>query len=240
MPADVMFGKLRVGRWHDFWWRRVLQFYTALATAGSASIRNHVFRDSLALAAAGCSYNWAAQVSQCLQQHAIHVPIANGAPLPVGASQLQQAAAQQRQAHMQSLSLDPRSAPSASAKLCTYHRWFSRPEGKASATYWDVPMSNSKLHRVLRFRMGAHHLPIQMGRHLRLPRGMRVCHMCHSGAICDERHVLMECSALLDLRVAFAPLIAEASGIMARLVWADDQPLVSKYIIACLNRAESH
>ena len=87
--------------------------------------------------------------------------------------------------------------------------------------------------------MGAHHLPIQMGRHLRLPRSMRVCHMCHSGAVCDERHVLMECSALLDLRVAFAPLIAEASGIMARLVWADDQPLVSKYIIACLNRAES-
>ena len=42
-----------------------------------------------------------------------------------------------------------------------------------------------------------------------------------------KRHVLMECSALLDLRVAFAPLIAEASGIMARLVWADDQPLVS-------------
>ena len=56
--------------------------------------------------------------------------------------------------------------------------------------------------------------------------------------MCDERHVLMECSALADLRVAFAPLIAECSGIMARLVWANDQPLVSKYIIACLDRAE--
>ena len=176
----------------------------------------------------------------CLGAMPYMFPLPMGPHFRPGASQLQQAAAQQRQAHMQSLSLDPRSAPSASAKLCTYHRWFSRPEGKASATYWDVPMSNSKLHRVLRFRMGAHHLPIQMGRHLRLPRGMRVCHMCHSGAICDERHVLMECSALLDLRVTFAPLIAEASGIMARLVWADDQPLVSKYIIACLNRAESH
>ena len=76
--------------------------------------------------------------------------------------------------------------------------------------------------------------------HLRLPGAMRVCHMCHSGAICDERHVPTECSGLLDLRVAFSPLIAEASGIMARLVWADDQPLVSKHIIACLNQAESH
>ena len=36
------------------------------------------------------------------------------------------------------------------------------------------------------------------------------------------------------------PTQCVGSGIMARLVWADDKPLVSKYIIACLNRAESH
>ena len=67
---------------------------------------------------------------------------------------------------------------------------------------------------------------------------MRVCHMCHSGALCDERHILLECPALGDLRSQFAPLVAESSGVMAQLVWADDQPLVSKYIIACLDRSE--
>ena len=72
--------------------------------------------------------------------------------------------------------------------------------------------------------MGAHHLPIQMGRHLRQPRSRRVCHMSHSGALCDERHVFLECPALDDVRIKFAPLIAESSGIMALLVWADDQP----------------
>ena len=55
--------------------------------------------------------------------------------------------------------------------------------------------------------------------------------MSHSGALCDERHVFLECPALDDVRIKFAPLIAESSGIMALLVWADDQPLVSKYII---------
>ena len=148
--------------------------------------------------------------------------------------------ADERQAHLQSLPLDPRTAPSAGVRLCTYHRWFSRPEGKSSVTYWDVPISNRRLHRIFRFRMGAHHLPVQMGRHLRQPRSMRVCHMCHSGALCDERHVLLECPALGDLRSQYAPLIAESSGIMAKLVWADDQPLVSKYIIACLDRSEVH
>ena len=117
VQVDVLFEEFRVVCWHDFWWRRVLQLWTALATAGLASIRNHVFCDSLALAAGGCNYNWTAQVSTYLQQNDVHVPIVGGEPVPVGTFQLQQAFAHQRQAHMQSLSLDPRSAPSASAKL---------------------------------------------------------------------------------------------------------------------------
>ncbi len=48
----------------------------------------------------------------------------------------------------------------------------------------------------------------------------------------------MECSALVDLRVAFATFFAERSSVMAKLVWANYHPLVSKYIIACLERAE--
>ena len=51
-----------------------------------------------------------------------------------------------------------------------------------------------------------------------------------------ERHVLLECPALADLRDEFSPLIAECSGVMARLVWARNQPMVSRYIIACLDR----
>ena len=175
----------------------------------------------------------------CVQQHGVHVPIVNGDPVAVGCFELQRAFAHERQAHAQSLPLDPRTAPSAGVRLCTYHRWFLRPEGKSSVTYWDVAISNRRLHRIFRLRMGAHHLPIQMGRHLQQPRSIRVCHMCHSGALCDERHVLLECPALGDLRSQYAPLIAESSGIMAKLVWADDQPLVSKYIIiACLEEEE--
>lgn len=98
-------------------------------------------------------------------------------------------------------------------------------------------ISNSQLHRILRLRMGAYHLPVHVGRHLRLPRARLVCQMCGPGPMCDEWHFLMECSAVVDLRVALALLIADSAGIMAKLVWADDQPLVSTYIIACLDRA---
>ena len=99
-------------------------------------------------------------------------------------------------------------------------------------------MSTAKLPRILRFRMGSHLLPIEQGRHLRLPRHRRVCRLCHTGALGDERHMLLVCPALADLRDDFSPVIAECSGVMARLVWARNQPMVSRYIIACLDRKE--
>ena len=83
--------------------------------------------------------------------------------------------------------------------------------------------------------MGYHLLPIEQGRHLRLPRRRHVCRLCHTGALCDERHMLLECPALADLRDEYSPLVAECTGVMARLVWARNQPMVSRDIIACLD-----
>ena len=69
-------------------------------------------------------------------------------------------------------------------------------------------------------------------------RVVKVLAYIHTGH--SALHALLECPALGDLRSQYAPFISESSGIMARLVWADDQPLVSKYIIACLDRSEVH
>lgn len=57
-----------------------------------------------------------------------------------------------------------------------------------------------------------------------------LCHVCRSGHICDERHVLLECSAMSGWRTSFPALIARCSGVMARLSWANHQPLVNTYI----------
>ena len=84
--------------------------------------------------------------------------------------------------------------------------------------------------------MGAHLLPIEQGRHLHLPRHSRICRLCHTGALGDERHMLLECSALSDVRAQFSSLISECSGVMASLMWGKDQLLLSKYIIAYLDR----
>ena len=159
-----------------------------------------------------------------------------GAPVEVQPDELQLSFQMQWQAAFDAVPLDPRSCPGPGVKLCTYRRWFSRPAHQVCPVYWEVPMSIAKLQRILRFRMGSHLLPIEQGRHLRLPRHRRVCRLCHTGALGDERHMLLECPALADLRDEYSPLVAECSGVMARLVWARNQPMVSRYIIACLDR----
>ena len=106
----------------------------------------------------------------------------------------------------------------------THRRWFSLSTGQVCPVYWQVPLSTAKLQRILRFcdvfRMGSHLLPIEQGGLLRLPRHRRVCRLCHTGALGDERHMLLECPALADLRDNFSQLITVCSGVMARLVWA--------------------
>ena len=57
----------------------------------------------------------------------------------------------------------------------------------------------------------------------------------HTGALGNDRHMLLKCPALADLRDDCFPLVAECSGVMARLVWASNQPMVSSYIIACFD-----
>ena len=125
-------------------------------------------------------------------------------------------------------------------ELCTYHRWFGRPQNAACPSYWESPMGNAKLHRILRFRMGSHHLPVEEGCHFNLPRASRVCNLCNTDALGDERHMLLECPALADLRLQFSSLLLPCSGVMRRLLWAKDQHEVCRYIIACLDRMSSH
>ena len=87
-------------------------------------------------------------------------------------------------------------------------------------TSWKKPLAKLLL-------IWSHLLPIEQGCHLCLPRHRRVCRHCHTGALGDERHMLLECPALADIRDEFSPLIAQCSGVMARLVWARNQPMVS-------------
>ena len=239
-PVDIIFKELQQMRWHDFWWRRVSSFWSALVEADTGSLHSIIFHDAIQLALAECKFSWAAQVLQCFSALNEPLPLVADAPIAIDIDLLQDLFLRDRLVSFDSLPQDPRLAPSAGVKLCTYHRWFGRPQNAACPSDWESPMGNAKLHRILRFRMGSLHLPVEEGRHFNLPRASRLCNLCNTDALGDERHMLLECPALADLRLQFSSLLLPCSSVMRRLLWVKDQHEVCRYIIACLDRMPSH
>ena len=101
-------------------------------------------------------------------------------------------------------------------------------------------MRIAKLHRILRFRMGSHHLLLEEGRHICLPWAGRICNLCNTGALGDDRYMLLDCPALADLRWQFSSHLMSCSNVMRRLLWAKDQQEVCRYITACLDGLSAH
>ena len=145
----------------------------------------------------------------------------NGPPVEVQPDSLPEAFQQRRQSnctasnanigtwHLMQCPWTPvKLSASSGVKLCTYQRWFARPAGSQCPNYCDVPMGTAKLQRTFRLRMDSHMLPLELGRHLQLPRHRRVCKWCRTGTSGDERHLLLECPALADVRTQFPQLIA--------------------------------
>ena len=83
--------------------------------------------------------------------------------------------------------------------------------------------------------MGVHRLPKDEGSWIRVPRHERICLLCNSGSLCDEKHVVFQCSGLQDLRDEYASLFLDACT-MKEFLWQDDLVSVAKFIHACLDK----
>ena len=88
---------------------------------------------------------------------------------------------------------------------------------------------------LFRFRMGVHRLPKDEGSWSRVPRHERLCLLCNLGSLCDEKHVVFECSALQGLRDEYASLFSDVCT-MKQFLWQDDLVSVAKFIHACLDK----
>ncbi len=106
----------------------------------------------------------------------------------------------------------PRTAPAARAKSCTYLRWFARPGKMPTEPYYELPISLSKLRRLMQFRLGSHDLPIEQGCMARpmVPRYVRRCTLCSQHAPGDERHFMLECPQFDDIRAQYPDLLQDA------------------------------
>lgn len=62
------------------------------------------------------------------------------------------------------------------------------------------PYSARCMRILLRFWMGAHSLPVVMGRRTGTPGAKRLCQQCEQPAVGDRRHMIFKCPALQGLQ----------------------------------------
>ncbi len=103
--------------------------------------------------------------------------------------------------------------------------------------YFELPVSLSKLRRLVHFRLGSHNLPIAQGRMARpiVPRFLRRCTLCSWRALGDERHFMLQCPQFNDIRAQHADLLQDARDSMRNLMWQQDQKALFDLVIAILD-----
>ena len=73
----------------------------------------------------------------------------------------------------------PRTCPSEGAMVCTYRHWFLREPGQGGRPFFQLPANARKITQLMRFRLGCHGLPNDVGRHKADPlppsHAMNVC-----------------------------------------------------------------
>ena len=100
---------------------------------------------------------------------------------------------------------------------------------------------NRKL--ISRFRCGCHGLHVDTGRFgqgaQKLAREDRVCQVCCSISVEDERHFLFDCPAYIHIRDKHAPLFQAATPSVASFVNNSDSNAVGRYLRQCFIHRES-
>jgi hypothetical protein len=130
----------------------------------------------------------------------------------------------------------PRTCVSSNATLCTYHRWFAKPDClRHPCQLLQQPLSARCLHLLSKFRMGCHSLPNVSGRLARVPRPQRLCMRCAQQVIVDKHHLVFERPALQSIRDKYPGLFGADIVSMQQFMWQLDIVGVAHFVMDCFD-----
>lgn len=221
---------------HHFWWRRIVTFWNNLAALPATSFHRQVALDDCWDAITRNVKNWAWVFMRGLRQLGYDFTIRFDTLEPVDIDAVMHLLDAPVLQVWATIDICPRTCPSSNATLCTYHRWFARPESlQRPGSLLQQPLSARCLRTFLRFRMGCHNLPVVLGRWERVPRAQRLCMQCDLGAVGDERHFVFECPALQNIRDHYLALFGAEIQTMQQFVWQLDIVSVAKFVMDCFD-----
>ncbi len=132
----------------------------------------------------------------------------------------------------------PRGAPSWGAKLCTYLRWFTRPDKVNMEPYYELPLPVIKRRSILHFRVGPHSLPIIGAGQDWVAQGTTTFAQMHIYATRHcERHCVFDCPQGLWQR--HARIFQNSHDAMRSLMWHREQKSICALVLAIVSEIQT-
>ena len=200
--TDILFAELGLKSLQHVWLLRAAKFWNSLAGKPNGTFYKIIALDCCKDAVAALRHNWAWSMFKAIRTTGYELNIRVDDMDTIDIVALRQHLTQQRDAIWDGLDICPRTCPSQKARCCTYSRWFARPLGTHARSLLDIPVSAACMKSLLRFRMGCHRMPRDEGSWARpsVPRLQRVCRLCTTGTLGDEKHLVFECPELQCFR----------------------------------------
>lgn len=251
---------------HAYWLKSTVKFWNACVDVCSMDaqsriscplLREVVFAD-LQLARDKKQRCWTRDVLDVLQHLGLHATLATNLAGGVGEPQLRSVNLDdvmtamhenllcvwtRARAHGPRDGMIPRAC---GRKLVTYEHWMAVPweeERKPPMpAYLSCALPKEVLRDMARFRTSSHHLCIETGRWQRpipIPVSERACGLCNSGAVQDEKHVLMECLAVAGIRSRYTNLMEACDGDMNKLLNSECSKDLSWFVHECMRMIDA-
>ena len=234
--THTLWQEVPVKRLEVVWLQRTVKFYNRLAAAPTNNLYRRIAVASSRSAVSRNLHNWAWSFCRSLQDIGYTFQLRADDLDPIVECTFDMKLKAKYDAVWKNLPSSPRTCPSQGASLCTYAAWFARPAHIHPKTIFRLPLSAGCVQTLLRFRMGCHNLPWDLGRRQGIGRLHRVCTLCAGGHPGDEQHAVFECPGLQDIRDKHQGLFGEHAATMLQFMWQDDIRGVAIFIQECLDR----